>query len=111
MQIDWLGHDGIRITTDGLVVYVDPFKIEGGAPADILPVNHTFRGVVVPEGRHDVRLVFEPASHRTGIIVSAVSTTGVFGALLLLLGLGYRERRRHADSAGSPDDLADGTSA
>jgi L-ascorbate metabolism protein UlaG (beta-lactamase superfamily) len=40
MQIDWLGHDGIRITTNDLVIYIDPYKIDGGAPADIVLVTH-----------------------------------------------------------------------
>ncbi len=40
MKIDWLGHDGMRITGDGRVLYIDPYHIEGSAPADIILVTH-----------------------------------------------------------------------
>jgi L-ascorbate metabolism protein UlaG (beta-lactamase superfamily) len=40
VKLSWLGHDGFRIR-DGKVIYVDPFKIEGGGPkADIVLVSH-----------------------------------------------------------------------
>ena len=41
MKIDWLGHDGIRITSNDMSIYIDPYQIEkGGAPADILLISH-----------------------------------------------------------------------
>ncbi len=40
MQIDWLGHDGVRITGNGQVIYIDPYQLEGGVPADIVLVTH-----------------------------------------------------------------------
>jgi L-ascorbate metabolism protein UlaG (beta-lactamase superfamily) len=40
MQIDWLGHDGMRIEGDNLTIYIDPYQIKGGAPADIVLVTH-----------------------------------------------------------------------
>ena len=41
MNIDWIGHDGIRITSDNLAIYIDPYQLEdGGAPADILLISH-----------------------------------------------------------------------
>lgn len=40
VKITWLGHDGFRIQ-DGQIVYVDPFKIEGGGPkADLVLISH-----------------------------------------------------------------------
>ena len=40
VKLSWLGHDGFRIR-DGKVLYVDPFKIQGGGPkADIVLVSH-----------------------------------------------------------------------
>ena len=40
VKVTWLGHDGFRIQ-NGQVIYIDPFKIEGGGPkADILLVSH-----------------------------------------------------------------------
>ncbi len=38
-RIMWLGHDGFRI--DGsLTVYIDPYQIEPGPPADLVLVSH-----------------------------------------------------------------------
>ena len=38
-QIHWLGHDGFRI--DGLqTIYIDPYQIAGGPPADLVLVTH-----------------------------------------------------------------------
>jgi len=40
VKLSWLGHDGFRIQ-DGQVIYIDPYKIEGGGPkADIVLVSH-----------------------------------------------------------------------
>jgi L-ascorbate metabolism protein UlaG (beta-lactamase superfamily) len=40
VKLSWLGHDGFRIE-NGAVVYIDPFKIEGGGPkADIVLISH-----------------------------------------------------------------------
>ena len=30
MNIDWIGHDGIRITSDNLAIYIDPYQLEDG---------------------------------------------------------------------------------
>ncbi len=39
VKLTWLGHDGFRVQ-DGKVIYLDPFKIEGGPKADIVLVSH-----------------------------------------------------------------------
>jgi L-ascorbate metabolism protein UlaG (beta-lactamase superfamily) len=40
VKLTWLGHDGFRIQ-NGQVLYIDPYKIEGGGPkADIVLVSH-----------------------------------------------------------------------
>jgi hypothetical protein len=38
-----------------------------GAEADVHRVNHTFRGVVVPQGEHTVEFVFAPSDLRLGL--------------------------------------------
>jgi L-ascorbate metabolism protein UlaG (beta-lactamase superfamily) len=49
VRLTWLGHDGFRIQ-NGQVVYIDPFKIEGGgAKADILLVSHEHSDHCNPE--------------------------------------------------------------
>ena len=37
--IHWLGHASFRIDDD-LVIYIDPWKIKGGTPADLVLVTH-----------------------------------------------------------------------
>ena len=43
VEISWLGHDGFRITDvlDNRVIYIDPYQIKDGAPADIILVTHS----------------------------------------------------------------------
>jgi hypothetical protein len=50
-----------------------------GEPTPILRGNYLFRVIAVPEGRHLVRLVFEPRSIRAGLVITLFT-------LLLLLG-------------------------
>ena len=57
-----------------------------GTPSQILRVDHAFRGVLVPPGRHRVRLAYRPASFRLGAAISAV-------AALVLVALGARTDR------------------
>lgn len=53
-------------------------------------VNAAFRGVLVPEGRHQIRLAYEPAAVRWGGWLSAAGVAG------LLLGLAVPAWRRPA---------------
>ncbi len=39
-QIHWLGHASFRIEVDGLVIYVDPWRLESASKADIILVTH-----------------------------------------------------------------------
>lgn len=39
VRISWLGHDSFRIK-DSKTIYIDPYQIRGGEPADILLVSH-----------------------------------------------------------------------
>lgn len=40
LDIVWLGHASFRITGDDKVVYVDPWQIRGGPPADVILISH-----------------------------------------------------------------------
>ncbi len=51
----------------GWRVYLD------GAPSTILPVYHAFRGVVVPEGEHEIVFEYDPPSFRWGLLISALT--------------------------------------
>ena len=39
-NIHWLGHASFRIEGDGLVIYIDPWKLEGGPQADLILITH-----------------------------------------------------------------------
>jgi L-ascorbate metabolism protein UlaG (beta-lactamase superfamily) len=40
ITINWLGHDGFRIQAAGLTIYVDPFQLKSGEPADVVFITH-----------------------------------------------------------------------
>jgi L-ascorbate metabolism protein UlaG (beta-lactamase superfamily) len=40
-KIEWLGHDSFRISEEGKVVYIDPWKLKGDQPkADLILITH-----------------------------------------------------------------------
>ena len=48
-HIHWLGHDGFRIDGDGVVIYIDPYKISGGPKADLILITHDHADHASPE--------------------------------------------------------------
>lgn len=38
--IEWLGHAGFRIDAGRTTVYIDPYRVEDGPPADLILVTH-----------------------------------------------------------------------
>jgi hypothetical protein len=54
-----------------------------GRPAQPLRANCLFRGVVVPAGDHLVRWIYRPPSLVTGLVISSVALSLMFGALLV----------------------------
>ncbi len=42
-NIHWLGHSSFRIEGNGLVIYVDPWKLEDGPKADLILITHDHR--------------------------------------------------------------------
>jgi L-ascorbate metabolism protein UlaG (beta-lactamase superfamily) len=38
--IEWLGHAGFRIKTRAGTLYIDPYRTEGGPPADVILITH-----------------------------------------------------------------------
>lgn len=57
-----------------------------GQPAELLPVYHAFRGVIVPEGSHTVTFRMQPASFYAGLGVSVVALIiGLMAGLHVLL--------------------------
>ncbi|HEX8904612.1 MAG TPA: YfhO family protein, partial [Longimicrobiaceae bacterium] len=96
-------------TGTGLLVVADNWYPDwkatlDGRPAEIYRTNHTFRGVVVPAGRHRVVFTFEPPSLRTGFIVyvATLALLAAYGAWLLVA----RYRRREVESADAAPEPA-----
>jgi hypothetical protein len=55
----------------------------------LYPANFAFRAVLVPPGEHRVTFMFEPVMWRLGLIISALTLTGLIGYGLI------GRRRRH----------------
>lgn len=79
--------------------YADWHARVDGREAPILRTNHTFRGVVVGPGAHEVVFTFEPRSMYTGLWISLACTAllALYGAWLAFAAL--RGRRRAAAPA------------
>jgi hypothetical protein len=82
----------VRGDADGLLVLADPWypqwRVEvDGRPADLLRVDHAFRGVRVPAGSHRVVFRYEDTALRAGLVVSVLAGAGLAGLW------GWRRRR------------------
>jgi hypothetical protein len=77
----------IEVESPGAVLVVTEANAPGwqafidGIPATLSTADEIFRAVSVPEGRHEVRLVYRPESFRVGFFVAIA---GLFTALVLL---------------------------
>ena len=93
----------VRTEQPGLLVLADTWypgwiATVDGVPAPILRANYLFRGVPVPAGEHVVTMRFQPASLRTGLLVTAVAVVGLL--LLLLVGLLLRRGKAGKKQVG-----------
>lgn len=79
-RIEWLGHDGFRITTEnGQVIYIDPFKLNGSpGAADIILITHEHFDHCSPE---DVALIQDKG---TVIITEAKSAKKLKGQVEIM---------------------------
>jgi hypothetical protein len=104
--------DHVEVRTDAngaaLLVLADNFypgwkAAVDGRPAEIYRTNHTFRGVVVPAGRHRVSFSFEPAALYTGfyIYLATLALLGAYGIWLLVASRRHRGDAR-VDAARGP---------
>ncbi len=39
-SLEWLGHSGFRINAPGATIYIDPYRVQQGPPADLILVTH-----------------------------------------------------------------------
>lgn len=66
-----------------------------GEEAEVLPVYHAFRGVIVPEGKHTVAFRMEPESFYMGLTISAAGLGAGLVIASWVLWRGRRQTRRH----------------
>jgi L-ascorbate metabolism protein UlaG (beta-lactamase superfamily) len=90
-KIEWLGHDSFRVS-DGAVVYVDPWKLTHGEPADLILITHEHYDHCSPD---DVKKILGPT---TVILTNAASVK--------LLDEAGIEAELHAVKPGDESEVA-----
>ena len=88
------GADGGRADVDGAGREAAGFRPGAAAELPIVRTNYVLRGVLVPAGKHRIRMVFHPASYYAGQQVQGIA--GVILVLLLVgaVGMEIRGRKR-----------------
>jgi hypothetical protein len=66
----------------------------GSAEVPILRANYLLRAVPLPAGEHVVTMRYAPATHRTGLLISWVSTLFTYLGVVVLAGLLWYRRGR-----------------
>lgn len=101
----------VEITTEAdgaaLLVLADNYYPDwkatvDGRPAEVYRTNHTFRGVVVPAGRHQVVFTFDAAGLREGFWIWLVSLALLAGYGAWQVVAARRNRSAPADAAPEP---------
>ncbi len=74
----------VQTATDGLLVLSDPYYPQwhvtvDGKPAKLLEVDHSFRGVKVPAGTHQVVFTYQDRAMQFGFLVTLLTCIGIVG--------------------------------
>jgi L-ascorbate metabolism protein UlaG (beta-lactamase superfamily) len=76
--IHWLGHDSFRIDGDGIVIYIDPYKIADGPKADLILITHDHKDHASPE---DVAKIQQSA---TTIVAASAAAAKLSGQIQIM---------------------------
>jgi L-ascorbate metabolism protein UlaG (beta-lactamase superfamily) len=74
-NIHWLGHDSFRIDGEGVVIYLDPYKLKEGPKADLILITHDHQDHASPA---DVAKIQKPD---TVIVTSAKAAEKLTGEI------------------------------
>jgi Bacterial membrane protein YfhO len=113
VKVEARGHTRVEVLVrgdaGGLLVLGDPWypqwRVEvDGRPAELLRVDHAFRGVRVPAGEHRVVFTYQDRALQAGLVLSSLTALGLAGLW------GWRRRRERVRppqvatprAAGSP---------
>jgi hypothetical protein len=97
----------VQTAAEGLLVLADPWypqwKVSvDGRPAELLRVDHAFRGVRVPAGSHQVVFVYQDRAMWLGVALALTTAVALAGVWLW-------RRRRPAGGGDQPATSPDGT--
>lgn len=86
----------VNASAPALVTLADPWYPQwrvyvDGKKADLLRVDHAFRGVRVPAGTHEVEFRYEDDAHRRGVLLALLTVIGLL--LVPVVRRGIRARR------------------
>ena len=66
-----------------------------GEPIEVFPVNHAFRGVLMPAGAHRIEFRYAPESFSVGLTISVCALLVSSGVALCILWRISQRKRRH----------------
>ncbi|MEA3366039.1 MAG: YfhO family protein, partial [Candidatus Hydrogenedentes bacterium] len=66
-----------------------------GERVEVFPVNHAFRGILMPAGEHRIEFRYAPASFEVGLTISACGLLVFSGVALCILWRISQRKRRH----------------
>ncbi len=79
----------VQVNREGLLILTDAYypgwqaRVDGKITS-IYKADYIFRAIRVPQGTHNVELIYNPLSFRLGICVGIVGVLGIFGFGLIL---------------------------
>jgi len=84
---------GVKTQTSGLLFLSDNYfpgwkAFVGNAPAKVYRANYSFRAVEIPEGKHQIKFIYQPGSFQLGATISGASVLFI-GLLAVVFGKKY----------------------
>ncbi len=80
-KVKWLGHASFRIEGEKATVYIDPWKLKGSAPADVICITHSHFDHLSEE---DVEKIRKPST----VIIGPADCGGEFGEAFTEIAVG-----------------------